>query len=66
MPGTVTRPAPMPDGTEGDVRIHVQEFLAGDDRLAALRAGFGARIGLSGAACTLPTALALLEREDAA
>ena len=63
MPGTVTRSALMPDGTDGDFRILVQDFLAFADRLAAVRAGFGARIGLPAAAYTLLIALARLEAE---
>lgn len=63
MPGTVTRPALMPDGTDRSFRVFVHELLAFADRLAAVRGGFAARLGLHGAGYTMLIALAHLAAE---
>ncbi|MFE1600449.1 MarR family winged helix-turn-helix transcriptional regulator [Methylobacterium sp. ID0610] len=61
---TVSKPALMPGNDDTEFRAFIQNFLAFSSRVAQCRAGFGARIGLSGIAYTTLISIAHLQGEE--
>ena len=61
---TVTKPELMPGGNDARFRSFIHDFLAFSARVDQCRAGFGARLGISGIAYTTLISIAHLQGED--